>query len=106
MLGMAGFVVLAVSDHDGEVEQAIESTADLVGCPECGAVAACHDRRPVWVRDLPAGGRPVTLVWVKRVWRCPRVLRGKRTWTTGQRGDQASGVVDRAGARRDLPPCR
>jgi transposase len=71
MLGLPGFVVLAVSDNDGECEQAVETTADLVGCPECGAVAELHDRRPTWVRDLPAGGRPVTLVWVKRVWRCP-----------------------------------
>jgi transposase len=81
MLGLPGFVVLAVSEHDGEVEQAIETTADLVGCPECGAVAELHDRRPVWVRDLPAAGRPVTLVWVKRVWRCPHRLCPKRTWT-------------------------
>lgn len=56
-MGMAGFVVLAVSEHDGELEQAIESTADLVGCPTCAAVAELHDRRPVWVRDLPSGGR-------------------------------------------------
>jgi transposase len=81
MLGMAGFVVLAVSEHDGELEQAIETTADLVGCPTCAAVAQCHDRRPVWVRDLPSGGRPVTLVWVKRVWRCPHRLCPTRTWT-------------------------
>lgn len=81
MLGLPGFVVLAVSEREGELEQAIETTADLVGCPECGAVAQLHDRRPVWVRDLPAGGRPVTLVWVKRVWRCPHAVCGKRTWT-------------------------
>jgi transposase len=53
---LPGFVVLAVSDNDGECEQAVETTADLVGCPECGAVAELHDRRPRWVRDLPAGG--------------------------------------------------
>jgi transposase len=81
MLGMAGFVVLAVSEHDGELEQAIETTADLVGCPTCAAVAQCHDRRPVWVRDLPSGGRPVTLVWVKRVWRCLEPRCAKQTWT-------------------------
>lgn len=56
MLGLPGFVVLAVSEVDGELEQAIETTVDLVGCPECGAVAQLHDRRPCWVRDLPAGG--------------------------------------------------
>ena len=81
MLGLSGFVVLAVSDYAGELEQAIETTADLVGCPECGAVAQLHDRRPTWVRDLPSGGRPVMLVWVKRVWRCPQGLCPKRTWT-------------------------
>jgi transposase len=81
MLGMPGFVVLAVSEHDGEVEQAVETTAELVGCPDCGAVAQLHDRRPCWVRDLPGGGRPVTLVWVKRVWRCVHARCARRTWT-------------------------
>ena len=46
-----------------------------------GAVAELHDRRPSWVRDLPAGGRPVTVVWVKRVWRWAHALCPKRTWT-------------------------
>jgi transposase len=81
MLGMAGFVVLAVSEHDGELEQAIETTADLVGCPSCAAVAELHDRRPVWVRDLPSAGRPVTVVWIKRIWRCPQQPCSTRTWT-------------------------
>ena len=81
MLGLPGFVVLAVSDHDGELEQAIETTADLVPCLQCGAVAELHDRRPVWVRDLPSGGRPVTWVWGKRVWRCAHRRCPQRTWT-------------------------
>jgi transposase len=81
MLGLPGFVVLAVSEFEGELEQAIETTADLVGCPECGVVAQLHDRRPTWVRDLPSGGRPVMLVWVKRVWRCVHAVCPKRTWT-------------------------
>jgi hypothetical protein len=33
--------VLAVSEHDGELEQAIETTADLVDCPGCGRSRSC-----------------------------------------------------------------
>ena len=59
----------------------MQTTADLVGCPECGAVARAKDRRPTWVRDLPIGGRPVVLCWWKRVWCCPHPLCEQRTWT-------------------------
>src|SRR4051812_31662988 len=69
LLGLPDFVVLAATEVDGELHQLIETTADRVGCPECGVVALPHGRRPVWVRDLPAGGRPVALRWRKRVWR-------------------------------------
>jgi transposase len=81
LLGLPGFVVLAVSEYAGELEQAVQTTAGESWCPGCGVRARLHDRRPSWVRDLPAAGRPVTLVWVKRVWRChePRCVR--RTWT-------------------------
>jgi hypothetical protein len=70
LLGLPGFVLLTVSEYEGKLEQAVETTAGLVGCPAWGAVAELHDRRPVRVRDLPCAGRPVTLIWVKRVWRC------------------------------------
>jgi len=81
MLGLDGFVLLAVSCKDGEFEQAIE-TLDAEGmCRSCGVPARLHNRRPTWVRDLPSGGRPVTLVWVKRVWRCVESLCAASTWT-------------------------
>jgi transposase len=81
MLGLAGMAVLAVSESDGEVEYAIETTAATGWCPTCGAQARLHNRRPSWVRDLPAGDRAVTLVWVKRIWRCIHVECQQQTWT-------------------------
>jgi Transposase len=55
MLGLEGMAVLAVSEYDDELEYAIETTATIGWCPVCGAQARLHDRRPTWVRDLPAG---------------------------------------------------
>jgi transposase len=81
MLGLPGFVLLAGSEQDGEFEYAVETTETVTGCPVCGVVARLHDRRRTDVRDLPAGGRPVTLVWIKRVWRCREPTCAKQTWT-------------------------
>lgn len=72
LLGLPGFAVLAVADYGGEIEMMIETTESVVSCPRCGTVAVLHDRRPRLVRDLPSGGRPVQLVWLKRVWRCEK----------------------------------
>lgn len=81
VLGLDGFGLVAVDEHDGELELAVETTADLAGCPGCGAVATAHGRRPVRVRDLPVGGRPTTLIWIKRLWRCPHERCETRTWS-------------------------
>jgi transposase len=81
LFGLDGFRLLAAGEVAGELELLVETTADLVGCPECGAVARAKDRRPVWVRDLPVAGRPVVLCWHKRVWCCPHAGCPKRTWT-------------------------
>src|SRR4051794_21086728 len=70
LFGLAGFEVLAVADAGGELEALVQTSADLVGCTECGAVARAKDRRPTWVRNLPIGGRPVVICWVKRIWAC------------------------------------
>jgi hypothetical protein len=37
----------------GELKLLVETIMDLVGCPECGAVAHARDRCPTWMRDLP-----------------------------------------------------
>ena len=81
LIGMDGFEVLAAAAAGGELELLVQTTADLVGCPSCGAVARAKDRRPTWVRDLPVAGRPVVLCWVKRIWCCPHPLCEQRTWT-------------------------
>ena len=81
LLGLDGFVVVATAEVGGELELLVETTADLVGCPGCGAVARAKDRRPTWVRDLPLGGRPVVLCWWKRVWCCPQPRCEVKTWT-------------------------
>ncbi|WP_219419406.1 transposase family protein [Pseudonocardia nigra] len=81
LFGLDGFRVLAGADAGGELELMIETTAELVGCPGCGAVARPKDRRPTWVGDLSIAGRPVVLCWVKRVWECPHRRCPKRTWT-------------------------
>lgn len=81
MLGLPGFRLLAVSEYAGECEQAVETVEVEAFCRGCGARARPHGRRPVWVRDLPAGGRPVTIVWVKRVWRCREAGCAVSSWT-------------------------
>jgi transposase len=70
LLGMEGFVVLSSTEEEGELYLLVETRADVVGCPHCGVPATGHGRSVVQVRDLPAGGRPVRLVWRKRRWTC------------------------------------
>lgn len=81
MLGLPGFVLLAVAEYAGEVEMAIETTETMVGCERCGVLARDHGRRPVRVRDLPSAGRAVTLIWVKRLWRCGEPSCSRSTWS-------------------------
>lgn len=81
LLGLRGFDVVAVAEVAGEVELVVETTKTVTGCPACGVVASAKDRRPHLVRDLPAGGRPVALVWSKRVWACREPRCSQRTWS-------------------------
>jgi len=85
MLGLPGFRVVAVAEHDGELQVQVETTDDLIGCPSCAAVAVLHDRQLRLVRDLPAGGRPVLLCWSSAGGRPPSEPRTRRcrTWSDG-----------------------
>jgi transposase len=69
MLGLPGFRVLDAVDSDDELVIMVETIPEITGCSECGVVATAEDRMSVEYRDLPAFGRPVRLVWLKRRWR-------------------------------------
>jgi transposase len=88
-LSAPGFVVRDVVDDGDELVVAIETTNDgPVGCARCGTRARAKDRRRVRLRDAPMAGRPVQLVWHKRVWSCPEPDCSAKTWTE-QRPDLA-----------------
>ena len=71
VLGLDGFRLRAATEDDGELLMLVETTGSVMGCSGCGTRARSKGRRRTKVRDLPVGGRPVVLVWSKRVWRCP-----------------------------------
>jgi hypothetical protein len=96
LFGLDGFRILAAADAGGEVELLVETTAGLVGCPGCGAVARAKDRRPTWVRDLPIGGRPVVVCWNKRIRCCCAPGVPGQDVDRGASGDRTAGVSDRA----------
>jgi len=84
MLGLAGFEVLGAGEYGGELELLVQTAQSVAACPVCGVVATAHGRRTHLVRDVSAGGRPVLLVWRKRLWRCAEARCGKQTWTETQ----------------------
>ena len=81
MLGLGGFVLLAVSSAFGELDQAVETTAASARCEGYGVAAQPHGRRLVRVRDLPiVRPTPVTLHWPK-LWRWTEPACDVRTWS-------------------------
>src|SRR5574342_648932 len=74
-------MVLGPGEYGGELEPLVETIATVSGWEGCGVVAVPHGRREHVVRDVPSGGRPVTLVWRKRIWRCEEPRCDRRTWS-------------------------
>ena len=98
LLGLDGLEVVSAELVGDEWQLAVQTTATMVGCAGCGVRATPHGRRVVRVRDLPVGGRPVVLLWRKRIWRCRESACKVRTWT--ERGDQRAGIAT-PGVQRD-----
>ncbi len=101
LLGLDGFRVLSALEENGELFVLVETTSEVVGCPECGVVARIKERPRVEVRDVAAGGRPVRLVWRKRRWVCREALCPKGSWReTSQEIRPRAVLTERA--RRDI----
>ena len=99
LLDLDGFEIVSAQLAGGEWQLAVQTTATVVGCSGCGVRAEVHGRRIVRVRDLPIGGRPVVLVWRKRLWRCRELACGVRTWTERVAAVRPRAVLtERAGA--------
>jgi transposase len=81
LLGLDGFQLVSAELVGGEWQLAVQSVATVIGCGGCGVRATPHGRRTVRVRDLPIRGRPVVLLWRKRLWRCREPACKVRTWT-------------------------
>ncbi len=97
MLGLSGFVLLGVSTAYDELEQVIETTVATAWCPGCGVAVTPHGRRRILVRDLPSAGRPVTLMWLKRLWRCLEPACEVKTWSeTSEHIRARSSLTERA----------
>jgi len=64
-------VVEVLEDVVERLVVAVEDLRTVVRCAHCGFLTArVHDRRRVRVHDLPHGGRPTVLVWIRRRFVC------------------------------------
>src|SRR5699024_5899878 len=74
LVGLGNFHVIDVRQQadlqDLRLRILIESSAKPEACRQCGVIALSHGRRNVRLVDTPCFGRPVRLVWRKRIWRC------------------------------------
>ncbi len=81
LLGLADVRILQIEQGLGGLRITIETMNDLAGCHGCGVVATGHGRDVRTLRDIPIGGRPVELVWRKRVWICKQPNCPVVTWS-------------------------
>lgn len=64
-------VVEVVEDVIERLVVMVQDLRTVVRCPHCGFLTSrVHERRRVTVHDLPHGGRPTLLVWLRRRFVC------------------------------------
>lgn len=71
LVGLDDVYVLDARLRGEHLEVTVESEPGPVGCPDCGAAGVGHGRQVVRLVDIPAFGRPVTIIWRKRRFVCP-----------------------------------
>lgn len=103
LLGLDGFRVLTVSETPAEVVIDIETTAEFMGCSDCGTRAEANERMAVEIRDLACFGRPARLVWSKRRWRCAEPACEAKTWTETSPHVSSQHGADPASRRGGVP---
>ena len=81
--GAAGFEVTGVGEEAGEVTVGVQTPGGRrVFCAGCGHRARSKGRREVVLRDAPGGdGRPVRVLWNKRIWECRSPQCESGSWT-------------------------
>jgi transposase len=110
--------VLGVSvDVPERLEVVVEDVRSVVRCPHCGfKTRTVHDRRRIRVTDLTYGGRPTTLVWLRRRFVCdecgerfleechPEFVRNRVTWITRRLARTLVSDVNRLPIRKRARP--
>ena len=98
LVGLPRVRVLEV--EDGPLRVHVETRLEVPErCRTCAVPARVKDRDRVALTDLPCFGRPATLVWHKRRWRCPEPTCPATSWTETLSAIAASRLrlTDRAG---------
>ena len=82
LFNLPGYRVLEVTrDQDGHRTVTVSSTVLEDACPNCGTLSSrVHQRTRQRLRDVPFDGL-VTVIWVKRRWRCLERLCPRATFT-------------------------